>query len=151
MKEHLSIFAHNRTIYSRFLNNFSLEQLNTVPEGFNNNIIWNVAHALATQQSIMYTLSGLKPVVPQSWVDGYRKGTKPEGDVTQEFVDAIDDALMSTMEQLKKDIEAGVFENYQPYTTSTKMELNSFATAFPFVLFHDGLHIGSVLALAKLV
>ena len=151
MKEHLSIFAHNRTIYSRFLNNFSLQQLNTVPEGFNNNIIWNVAHALATQQSIMYTLSGLKPVVPQSWIDGYRKGTKPEGDVTQEFVDAIDHALMSTMEQLKKDIEAGVFENYQPYTTSTKMELNSFATAFPFVLFHDGVHIGSVLALAKLV
>ena len=151
MKEHLSIFAHNRTIYSRFLNNFSLQQLNTVPEGFNNNIIWNVAHALATQQSIMYTLSDLKPVVPQSWIDGYRKGTKPEGDVSQEFVDAIDAALMSTMEQLKKDIEAGVFENYQPYTTSTKMELNSFATAFPFVLFHDGLHIGSVLALAKLV
>ena len=58
---------------------------------------------------------------------------------------------MSTMEQLKKDIEAGIFENYQPYTTSTKMELNSFATAFPFVLFHDGVHIGSVLALAKLV
>ena len=151
MKEHLSILAHNRAIYSRFLKNFSLKQLNTVPEGFNNNIIWNVAHALATQQSIMYTLSSLKPVVPQSWIDGYRKGTKPEGDVTQEFVDAIDDALMSTMEQLKKDIEAGVFENYQPYTTSTKMELNSFATAFPFVLFHDGLHIGSVLALAKLV
>ena len=151
MKEYLSILAHNRAIYSRLLKNFSLEQLNTVPEGFNNNIIWNVAHALATQQSIMYTLSGLKPVVPQSWIDGYRKGTKPEGDVSQEFVDAIDAALTSTMEQLKKDIEAGVFDNYQPYTTSTKMELNSFATAFPFVLFHDGVHIGSVLALAKLV
>ena len=151
MKEHLSILAYNRAIYSRFLKNFSLKQLNTVPEGFNNNIIWNVAHALATQQSIMYTLSSLKPVVPQSWIDGYRKGTKPEGDVSQEFVDAIDAALTSTMEQLKKDIEAGVFENYQPYTTSTKMELNSFATAFPFVLFHDGVHIGSVLALAKLV
>ena len=151
MKEHLSILAHNRAIYSRFLKNFSLEQLNIVPEGFNNNIIWNVAHALATQQSIMYTLSGLKPVVPQSWIDGYRKGTKPEGDVSQKFVDAIDAALISTMEQLKKDIEAGIFEIYQPYPTSTKMELNSFATAFPFVLFHDGVHIGSVLALAKLV
>jgi len=151
MKEHLSILAHNRTIYSRFLKNFSLEQLNTVPEGFNNNIIWNVTHALATQQSIMYLLSGLAPVVHQSWIDGYRKGTKPERDVTQEFVDAVDTALMSTMEQLKKDIEAGIFENYQPYTTSTKMELNSFATAFPFVLFHDGVHLGSVLALAKLV
>ena len=151
MKEHLSILAHNRVLYARFLKSFSLEQLNTVPKGFNNNIIWNVTHALVTQQSIMYTLSGLKPVVPQSWIDGYRKGTKPEGDVSQEFVGAIDAALMSTMEQLKKDIEAGVFENYHPYTTSTKMELNSFATAFTFVLFHDGVHIGSVLALAKLV
>ena len=81
MKEHLSILAHNRAIYSRFLKNFSLEQLNTVPEGFNNNIIWNVAHALATQQSIMYTLSDLKPVVPQSWIDGYRKGTTHAGRV----------------------------------------------------------------------
>jgi len=53
MKEHLSILAHNRALYARFLKSFSLEQLNTVPEGFNNNIIWNVTHALVTQQSIM--------------------------------------------------------------------------------------------------
>jgi len=31
------------------------------------------------------------------------------------------------------------------------MELNDIGTAQTFVLFHDGLHIGSVLALAKLV
>ena len=53
MKEHLSILAHNRVLYARFLKSFSLEQLNTVPKGFNNNIIWNVIHALVTQQSIM--------------------------------------------------------------------------------------------------
>ena len=151
MKQHLSILAHNRAIYSRFLKSFSLEQLNSVPKGFNNNIIWNVAHALVTQQSIMYSLSGLPALVPQEWVDGYRKGTRPEGDVSQEFVTAIDEALTSTMDQLQKDLEAGIFENFQPYATSTKMELTSIETAFPFVLFHDGVHIGSVLALAKLV
>ena len=151
MKEHLSILAHNRAIYSRFLNSFSLAQLNTIPEGFNNNIIWNVAHALVTQQSIMYKLSGLKPHVPQVWIDSYRKGTKPEGDVSQDFVDALDVALTDTMEHLKKDLDAGAFKNYQPYTTSTKMHLDSIETGFPFVLFHDGIHIGSVLALAKLI
>ena len=150
MKQHLSILAHNRAIYSRFLKSFSLEQLNSVPEGFNNNIIWNVAHALVTQQSIMYTLSGLPALVPQEWIDGYRKGTRPEAEVSQEFVTAIDEALTSTMVQLEKDLEAGIFDNYQSYTTSTKMELSSVETAFPFVLFHDGVHIGSVLALAKL-
>lgn len=151
MKKHLSILAHNRAIYSRFLKSFSLAQLNTIPEGFNNNIIWNVAHALVTQQSIMYSLSGLMPLVPKEWIDSYRKGTKPEGDVSQEFVDQVYDALTTTMEQLQKDLEADAFKNYTPYTTSTKMELDSLETAFPFVLFHDGVHIGSVLALAKLV
>ena len=108
MKQHLSILAHNRAIYSRFLKSFSLEQLNSVPKGFNNNIICNVAHALVTQQSIMYSLSGLPALVPQEWVDGYRKGTRPEGDVSQEFVTAIDEALTSTMDQLQKDLEAGI-------------------------------------------
>tara|TARA_B100000780_G_scaffold275463_1_gene242080 strand:+ start:834 stop:1289 length:456 start_codon:yes stop_codon:yes gene_type:complete len=151
MKEYLSILSHNRAIYSRFLKSFSLEQLNAVPKGFNNNIIWNVAHALVTQQLIMYSLSGLPVLVPQEWVDVYRKGTKPEGAVNQEFVNSIGQALISTMNQLTKDLELGIFKNFQPYSTSSKMELNSIETAFTFVLFHDGVHIGSVLALAKLV
>ncbi|MDC0643310.1 hypothetical protein OAP39_01785 [Flavobacteriaceae bacterium] len=44
-----------------------------------------------------------------------------------------------------------MFSSFRPYTTSTNMELNDIITAQTFVLFHDGLHIGTVLALAKLV
>tara|TARA_Y100000389_G_scaffold203821_1_gene253618 strand:+ start:1007 stop:1462 length:456 start_codon:yes stop_codon:yes gene_type:complete len=151
MEEHLSILSHNRALYSRFLNHFSLEQLNTIPKGFNNNIIWNVAHALVTQQLIMYGMSGVTPLVPKEWIDAYKKGTKPEGDVTHEHVDQIDKALFSSLDQLKDDLGSNLFKNFQLYTTSSKMELKSIETAFPFILFHDGIHIGSVLALAKLV
>tara|TARA_B100000767_G_C19776681_1_gene542979 strand:+ start:3931 stop:4386 length:456 start_codon:yes stop_codon:yes gene_type:complete len=151
MEENWTILAHNRAIYSRFLNHFTLEQLNTVPKGFNNNIIWNVAHALVTQQLIMYGLSGVTPLVPQEWIDAYKKGTKPERDVSQEQVDQIDKALFSSLNQLKEDLGFNLFKKFQPYATSSKMELDSIDTAFPFILFHDGIHIGSVLALAKLV
>lgn len=151
MEDNWSILAHNRAIYSRFLNYFTLEQLNTIPEGFNNNIIWNVAHSLVTQQLIMYGLSGVKPLVPQEWIDAYKKGTKPQGDVSQEQVDLIDKALFSSLDKLKEDLSSDLFKNFQPYTTSSKMELESIETAFPFILFHDGIHIGTVLALAKLV
>ena len=37
-----------------------------------------------------------------------------------------------------------------PYT-STKMNLDTLETTVSFVSFHDGIHLGSVLALAKLV
>jgi hypothetical protein len=29
------------------------EQLNKVPDGFNNNIIWNIAHLIASQQNFV--------------------------------------------------------------------------------------------------
>ena len=151
MKQHLSILEHNRTIFSRFLNFFTLEQLNKVPEGFNNNIIWNVVHSLATQQSLMYSLSDAELIVDQAWVNSYRRGTKPQGDITQQFVNEVDKALFSTSDQLKIDLASGVFNAYRPYITSTKMELDSIETTLPFILFHDGIHIGSILALAKLV
>jgi hypothetical protein len=151
MKQHLSILAHNRAIYSQFLKKFTLDQLNKVPDGFNNNILWNVAHSLVTQQLLIYSLSGVKPLVPESWIDSYRKGTKPEAEVTKEFVDALDAALFSTLNQLEADLDSGVFIEFNPYTTSTKMHIDSLETALSFVLFHDGIHIGSVLALAKLV
>ncbi|MCZ0211646.1 DinB family protein, partial [Streptomyces sp. UMAF16] len=43
----------------------SVVQLNTIPNGFNNNIIWNFGHLIAAQQGLCYIRSGLKPVVDE--------------------------------------------------------------------------------------
>lgn len=147
----LDIQLHNRKLYHRLLNSFNLEQLNTIPKGFNNNIIWNIAHTVVTQQLLMYKLSGLKMHIPSEWVDLFSKGTKPERDITEEEVAAIDAALFSTYEHLITDLAQGVFKDFKPYTTSTKMTLKTIEMTQTFILFHDGLHIGSVLALSKLV
>jgi uncharacterized damage-inducible protein DinB len=34
------------------ISHLSVEQLNKVPTGFNNNIIWNLGHMIAAQQGI---------------------------------------------------------------------------------------------------
>ena len=59
MKTQLAIQLHNRKIFHHYLKHFSLEQLNAVPEGFNNNILWNIAHTMVTHQLLMYKRSGL--------------------------------------------------------------------------------------------
>jgi len=151
MKTQLAIQLHNRKIFHHYLKHFSLEQLNTIPAGFNNNIIWNIAHTVVTQQLLAYKISGNEMHVPKEWVTLFAKGTKPERSITAEEVSAIDAALFSTHEQFEKDMLAGLFKNYTPYTTSTNMVLDSIETTQSFVLFHDGIHLGSVLALAKLV
>ena len=70
------ICLKNRKILEGFLNQFTLEELNKVPEGFSNNIIWNIAHVIVTQQLLVYRNSDLPMFVSDNMVDNYKKGTK---------------------------------------------------------------------------
>ena len=49
-----------RSFIIDLVENLSAEQLNHIPPGFNNNIIWNIAHLTATQQNMCYVRSGLE-------------------------------------------------------------------------------------------
>lgn len=147
----LSITTKNRIILERFLKELSLEQLNKVPTGFNNNIIWNIAHTVVTQQLLVYSLSGLEPIVPKVMIDKYRKGTKPEGYVTHEEVDIVNGFLFSTIDQTYSDLAANKFKEYQVYTVTTKSTLTNVEEAIEFNNFHEGLHLGYILALKRAI
>ncbi len=149
MQHLLEITRTNRRLLEKILNAYTLEQLNTVPEGFKNNLIWNVAHVVVTQQLLAYKLSGLPMMVSDEMVAKYRKGTQAEGIVSQEEVDKVRSLLFTTLDQTEKDIEAGVFKSFQEYPTSTGFVLKSVEDAMNFNNFHEGIHLGYVLALKK--
>ena len=69
MQHPLEITRTNRRLLQRILDSHSLEQLNTVPEGFKNNLIWNIAHVIVTQQLLVYKLSGLPMMVDDDMVN----------------------------------------------------------------------------------
>lgn len=73
----------SRNVLLKFLEGHTLEQLNKVPEGFSNNLIWNIGHIVVVQQMLVYRLSGLPMMISDAMVAKYMKGTKPETDVTQ--------------------------------------------------------------------
>ena len=62
----------------KMLNELSTEQLNKVPAGFNNNIIWNAAHMVAAQQGICYKRSGEQMKIEEDFFQAYKPDTKPE-------------------------------------------------------------------------
>lgn len=151
METQLAIQLHNRKIFHYYLKQLSLDKLNKIPEGFNNNIIWNIAHTMVTHQLLMYKISGHQMHIPIEWVKLFAKDTKPERYFKADEVKLIDAALFSTYDQFEKDLANGLFNDFKPYQTSTNMVLDSVETTQSFLLFHDGIHLGSVLALAKLV
>ena len=125
------------------------EALQVIPKGFNNNLIWNLGHIVVTQQLLHYGLSQQPLRIPKEWVAKYRKGSKPEGRVPQEEIDAIRRALDTTVDQLAADLQTGMFDNFKPYPTSTGVTLGSIREALIFNHMHEGIHLGSMLAIRK--
>lgn len=72
MEATFKIWETNRNIYKAFLENYSLEQLNKIPNGFSNNLIWNLGHIIVAQQGLVYSLSGLSMNITTELLDTYK-------------------------------------------------------------------------------
>jgi hypothetical protein len=147
MNRSFDITLKNRAILHRFLVDFSLSQLNTVPDGYRNSIYWNIIHVVVTQQLLVYKLSDVPILISSDLVDAFRKGTKTERDATQDEVEHLKKLLFSTIEQTQKDYDAGRFTSYNSYTLSTKSTLTNVEEAIEFNNFHEGIHLGYILAM----
>ena len=143
------ISIKNRKILKSFLENLSLEELNKIPDGYNNNIAWNIAHTIVTQQILVYRLSGVPTIISKEMVEGYKKGTKPVKLLTQAEVDEIKGLLFSTIEKTKEDFLNNRFTEFETYTVTTKSTLTNVEEAIDFNNFHEGIHLGYILALKR--
>jgi hypothetical protein len=143
------IAIKNRKLLESFIEKHTLEELNKVPEGFNNNIIWNIAHTIVTQQLLVYNLSGRPMLLSEEMVAAYRKGTKTERDLSQDQVNVVKGLLFSTIDKTKEDYDNKFFQSYTKYTVSTKSTLSNVEEAIDFNNFHEGIHFGYILALRK--
>lgn len=151
MKSTVSFLRQVRQNILDAINGLSSEQLNSIPQGFNNNIIWNAAHVLVTQQLLVYKLSGLKTSVSEEEIASYKKGSKPLKKVSEQEIEDIKKRLMSSVDKFQEDLENDEFKSYHTYTTSFGLTLSSSQEAMEFNNIHEGLHYGSILALKKLV
>ena len=142
-----NLVLKNRTILSKLLEKFSLNQLNTVPKGYRNSIFWNVAHTIVTQQLLVYGLSNVPMLVDPDLVKTYRKDTKTVREATRDELTLIKSLLFSTIEQTQTDYDNGVFKNYTTYTTSINETLSTVEEAISFNAFHEGIHLGYILAM----
>lgn len=151
MSKNIAVAQVVRQLIAPIFEAYSVEQLNVIPKGFSNNLIWNIAHIVATQQILVYKLSGLQPMVSVELIEKYKKGTQPEGEVSAEEILQIKELLNSTLIQTQKDYQVGVFKDFQEYPTSSGYILRNVEDALAYNLFHEGVHLGVIMAIKKLV
>ncbi len=143
------VIHQTRNNFESLVKGHSNEELNKIPDGFSNNIIWNFGHVIATQQLLTYNLSSLPMMVSDAFLASFRKGTKPEKALNQIEIDEILEISKITMESIEKDFNEDRFMTYQKYQTSYGIELRSVDDALSFLPVHEGLHLGYAMAIRK--
>ena len=149
MKIQFDVLRKSRDLVVKELEGLTLEQIHIIPTGFKNNIAWNVAHLVVTQQLLHYKLSGLNCLCPDDLIEAYRKGTSPTKNFTEEEFEEVKELLLGLPDTLEEDFEAGIFEKYTVYPTSVGLTLDGIETAIVFNNFHEGIHYGIIRAIKK--
>ncbi|WCT10039.1 DinB family protein [Mucilaginibacter jinjuensis] len=143
------VIRKTRVNVLKMVDGLSIEQLNKIPEGFNNNLIWNIGHLIAAQQNICYKRAGLHSDIDEVFFNTYKSDTKPEGNVEEGGFEQIKRLLVSTIDQLELDYNSNAFAGYKPWTVRYNFEINNIDEAIAFLPFHEGLHTGYIMALKR--
>lgn len=135
----------------KVIDGLSVVQMNSIPEGYNNNLVWHLGHVLATQQLLVYKLANTEVLITENIIDEFRKGTKPENAYSEEDIIELKEMLIPVINHTEEDQEEGVFGSFTEYPTSYGITLKDHSDAIQFNNMHEALHLGMMMAMKKLV
>ncbi len=151
MEKEFETIRKTRNFLRGLIDNLTTQQLNKIPEGFNNNIVWNFVHIVAAQEGVCYRRGGLPLNISDALFEKYKPGSKPAGFVNEDELNEAKSLMNTTVDKLEEDYKAGRFSSYSSWVSRYGVEIKSIEDAVSFISFHDGLHIGYIMALRHCV
>jgi hypothetical protein len=148
----INIMKQTRQLLYYAVKDLSEEQLLAIPDGFDNNITWNIGHIIATHKGLCYRPCALDMALPRRMFPMYSPGTSPADWKAQPDIPALLEMLMQHPQQMEDDYAAGKFDGpFEEVKSTTTIHLRNIQEATSFNNFHEGLHMGAILALINFV
>lgn len=142
-------FRITRFHMMRELEGLTEEQLLTIPEGRDDNIIWNVGHLLCSLSRLTYVFSGHPLPIPEGYLPIFGKNSTAKDWKANPDVQAVLDRFVELPAQIEHDYTEGLFKTYDALQIVPEDNIASVEEAIAFHSFHEGLHIGKVLTLKE--
>ncbi len=137
----IDLISSIRKQFTDLVSDATLEQLNTIPSGFSNNIAWNFGHIIVSGYGLAFVSTGVNPSVNIPLLSKFRKGSKPEAPVTLEEINTIKELADNFPFALEEAIRADQFQNITSYTTQTfGVPMNTLDSVLTTIAAHDTLH-----------
>jgi hypothetical protein len=154
MNKHIQKIHHFRKFILQNIETLSVEQLNEIPQGFKNNIIWNLGHLIASAQMIFYKRAGLPLTIDEKYITPFLPNSQPDGYITATEVENLKALALSTIENMQTDYDSQDFSHYVKSENIERVygiEVLTIDDALEFLLYHEGYHTGKIIALKQLI
>ncbi len=136
------------------LEGLSTEQLNAIPAGYNNNLVWNLAHLVSVAQNLCYVRAGLPIAVDDRYFSPYLPGTRPAGFIDEPEIQTIKALCITSLDRFQADYAKDAFRNYVPSAGIRQVygvEVSNIDEAIDYLVYHEGFHGGYMLSLKRLL
>lgn len=147
----LKDFGNLRGLSLKFLEGLDAEEAWARPEGFSNHLHWQLGHLLYTQGEALFTWCGLRTPFP-GYGDYFGLGTRPEN--YDSLVPDWESLLAQARRQLATLDEAVAGRLDQPLIRPRRfmnLSMTSTGETLPFLIAHEGEHLGHLKRLRKAV
>lgn len=153
MEKTLNFIIATRKAFIRLIDSLTVDQLNEIPAGFNNNIIWNFGHIVVATQGLCYLRTGVSTdSAAVKYLNKYSKGTKPTEPVSAEEINDLKQLAIETIEKIEMDYNNGLFQSITPFATDTYLDtLHTIEDVITLTSGHDNLHYGYALAQKRVI
>ncbi|WP_085994121.1 DinB family protein [Oceanobacillus senegalensis] len=128
------------------MENLSEEQADLMPEGFNNNIRWNLAHIYTVQNILLAKFGGKDIETPSRYLELFAPGTRPadwQGEVPtlNEVKQILEEQPAKLKEALAGQLDEKAAEPFKSLSTVGEI--------LTFTIYHEGMHVGTIKGLKK--
>ena len=134
------------------VNGISENQANYIPEGFNNNILWNLGHIYLVQEKFAFNFIPEPMHVPDGFTELFDRGSKPsewklQPPTLTEMVNILEDQTKRIKKVLAERLEEVVAN---PFVMPTGLTLKTVEEFLTFSMYHEGMHVQTIRILEKL-
>jgi len=130
------------------LDDVSEEKAEIIPEGFNNNIRWNLGHLYLDQYLWIQAVTKEETAVPEEFNKWFGFGTSPKNftNETPSF-DELKILLEKQPNEIKREYGNRLEEEFSP----TEMGMHTIEQVLIRTIFHEGMHLQTILDIKKLI
>ena len=126
-------------------------QADSIPEGFNNNIRWNLGHVYVVQELFAFAFIPEPMQIPDNFTELFGRDSKPsEWKVQPPTMLELTKLLEDQTNRIQATLENRLAENVaKPYNMPSGLTLKTIGEFLTFGMYHEGMHVQTIKMLKR--